>query len=89
MKIGLQLFFCIFVLLGCEKPSGRWVALKDVPVFTEADEADVLSFTIKTGETCALGKERVVKVFMYREVRCGQRTGWISYSNPYSFRNLD
>ena len=34
---------------------------------------------------CALGREQVVKAFMYREVNCARGRGWILYEAGYPF----
>jgi hypothetical protein len=77
------------LLLGCQKPGGRWRATEDVTVFKDANEANELQYIVKKGDVCALGKERVVKVFMYREIVCGQLEGWVMYDRGYPFEKMD
>ncbi len=84
MKILLAILYTLS-LFGCSKPEGRWRATQDVTVFKAADEADEVAFTLRKGETCALGREQVVKAFMYREVNCRQGRGWILYEAGYPF----
>lgn len=84
MKLLLPIL-CTLSLLGCSKPEGRWRATQDVSVFKAADEADEVAFTLRRGETCALGREQVVKAFMYREVNCAQGRGWLLYEAGYPF----
>ncbi|WP_169803998.1 hypothetical protein [Herbaspirillum rubrisubalbicans] len=54
-------------------------------VFKAADEADEPAFLLRQGETYALGREQIVKAFMYREVSCPQGKGWIIYEAGYPF----
>ena len=68
---------------------GRWETLENTQVFKEANEADALKFVLRKGSTCALGAERVVKAFMYREIECSQGTGWIAYEGGYPLRKVD
>ncbi len=89
MKRLLLIFVCMTMLPGCKRPEGRWEALKDVPVFKDADEADALKFILPKVDICALGEEQVVKAFMYRKVECSQGTGWIAYEGGYPFRKID
>lgn len=84
MKLLLPIL-CTLSLFGCSKPEGRWQATQDVSVFKAADEGDEAAFTLRRGETCALGREQVVKAFMYREVNCAQGRGWILYEAGYPF----
>lgn len=80
---------CLVLLAGCERPSGRWRAIEDVPVFKDADEANQLEFTVEKGGVCALGHERAVKVFMYKQISCDRGVGWVMYSNGYPFEKID
>lgn len=89
MKKLLLVLSSLVVLLGCEKPGGRWRALEDVPVFKDANEEDQFKFTVEKGEICALGQERVVKVFMYKEISCDKGRGWVMYSKGYPFEKID
>lgn len=73
-------------MTGCQKPSGQWEALRDVPVFKDANDADELKYVVKKGEVCALGKERIAKEYMYREIRCDQGEGWIAKESQYPFK---
>ena len=84
MKLLLPIL-CTLSLLGCSKPEGRWRATQDVSVFKAADEADEVAFILRKGEPCALGREQVVKAFMYREVNCAQGRGWTLYEAGYPF----
>jgi len=58
-------------------------------VFIAADETDKPAFIARLGERCALGKELVVKAFMYREIACQQGKGWILYQSGYPFIRED
>lgn len=89
MKGPILILFSLIFMAGCQKPSGKWEAQKDVAVFKDANEADKLKYTIKKGEVCALGREQVVKVFMYREVSCDKGDGWLVYKGGYPFEKID
>lgn len=89
MRKFALILFCTLFAFGCQKPAGRWRALEDVSVFCDANEANEIKFTVKKGDICALGQERVVKIFMYKEIACDQGNGWIMYSNGYPFEKLD
>ena len=89
MKAFLLSLLCMVMLPGCQQPDGTWEALENIPVFKEANEADALKFVLRKGSTCALGAERVVKAFMYREIECSQGTGWIAYEGGYPLRKVD
>lgn len=86
---ALLLLFPALSLCACSKPEGTWRAMQDTPVFTPADEADRPAFIARLGERCALGKELVVKAFMYREIVCQQGKGWILYQSGYAFIRED
>jgi hypothetical protein len=89
MKTKLIALFSTLFLLGCEKPSGKWQALKDTPVFNEAEDLEETKYTVKMGEICALGREQVAKIYMYRQVKCAQGKGWIMYEGSYAFQKLE
>ncbi|MCP1576858.1 MULTISPECIES: hypothetical protein [Herbaspirillum] len=82
---NLLLLLSVLSLPGCSQPEGTWQATQDVTVFKAADEADEPAFLLRKGETCALGREQIVKAFMYREVSCPQGKGWIIYEAGYPF----
>ena len=89
MKSLFSAVSCLFLLFGCQKPSGRWEALEQIPVFKKADEADEIKYVLEKGEVCALGAEQIVKVFMYRQVSCRKGKGWIRYDDGYPLRKID
>lgn len=74
----------LLALVSCSKPSGNWVATDDVEVYVAADESNKLKFVVRSGEECSLGRDVYTKMFMYREISCAGRTGWIQYSGKYS-----
>lgn len=82
-------FILALLLVGCEKPSGKWEATQDVSVFKEANDADELKFVVQKGEICALGREQIAKAFMYREVHCDAGSGWIINSGGYPFKKIE
>ena len=75
------------LLSACQQPSGKWVALQDTNVYKHPDDADVIIFSVKKGDVCALGQERMAKIYLYREIKCKQGVGWISY--PYPFKLVE
>ncbi|UWE17981.1 hypothetical protein [Herbaspirillum huttiense] len=81
----LLLLLTVSFLCACTRTDGTWQATQDVQVFKAADEADEMVFIARQVERCALGREQVVKAFMYREIACQQGQGWIPYQSGYPF----
>jgi len=82
---ALPLLVPALSLCACSKPEGTWRATQHTPVFTAADETDKPAFIVRRSEQRALGRELVVKAFMYREIACQQGQGWILYQSGYPF----
>lgn len=89
MTINLLMFACVLCLVGCENPSGQWQALKDVAVVGSAEDLEEPIYIVKKGELCALGREQVAKIYMYRQVECIQGKGWVMYEGDYPFHKIE
>lgn len=68
----------IVILAACERMRARhYVALKAVTIFREPiDGTDDVIYRVAEGESCSLGAAVTKKVFMFREVTCGDIHGW-------------
>jgi hypothetical protein len=75
MAIMFILSACI---AACQKPDARrYVALKDVPIYREPlDGTTDVVYTVKKGEACVFGREVTKKVYLFKEVTCGNAHGW-------------
>lgn len=70
-------------MMGCIEPWVSHTATKHVDVYKNADEKDEISFTVDKGTPCLLGRERIVKAYKYRQIKCDSGEGWIVYPYPF------
>ena len=65
-------------IAACQDDHEKYYAVvKAVPIYREPIDgtADVV-YEAKKGEICTFGKEITKKVYMFREVTCGDAHGW-------------
>lgn len=60
------------LIAGChDVPATRYVATRDTPIYKEPTEGTQdVSYVVKEGEICLLGRKVMKKMFLFREVTC-------------------
>lgn len=70
------------------RPDPVCVARTDVPLYREpVDGTTDMIYLVKQGEVCNFGREVVNKVFLFKEVKCGEAVGWTA--DWMEFKEID